>query len=430
MSEIGDKSVPGRERWLWLRRPAWIVLFAVVLRVAVMGVLLAHNKLWWGANELGGIARAMLEGRGFSSAFHDAQGPTAWFAPAYPALLACIFRVFGIETRPSAVVAILLNVIFSSATAAVIVQLGREQFNEAAGVVAGWAWAVAPPLLFIPWLPWETCLSGLVFAFGFMITLRLGAASRLGEWAWCGVVWGLGALVNPAIVAPLPILAVCAVLRSHRLKGLTVLTTAFVLCVAPWSARNFRAFGHIVPVRSNFWPELYFANADFSLHPLGNSMLYQREGEGFFVAEMRGRAISFIRSNPSVFWRLSRERIVGFWAQPEQLWPYTLLLFLTTSGGVVVAARRGKRWAEFMAVLLVYPLVYYITHDFARFRYPIEPAMYLLAGYCVCELWAGIRARRRPMAVMRTARASRPGSLSSSKASEIQKLRKAIQGWR
>ena len=397
MSQLRDKSV---KHWLWLRRPAWIVLFAFVLRMAIMGVLLAHNKLWWGANELGGIARAILEGRGFSSAFHDAQGPTAWFAPAYPALLACIFRVFGIETKASAMVAILLNVTFASLTAAVIVQLGKEQFHETRGIVAGWAWAIAPPLLFIPWLPWETCLSGLVFAYGFMTLLRLGAASRLREWGWCGVVWGLAALVNPAIVAPLPVLAVCAATRSRRWKGLGVMIMAFFLCVMPWTARNFRVFRHNVPVRSNFWPELYFANADFSLHPLGNSMLYQREGEALFVAEMKVRAINFIRSNPSVFWKLTRERIIGFWAQPEQLWPYTLLLFLTTFGGLVVAAWRGKRWAEFAAVLSLYPLVYYVTHAFARFRYPIEPLMYMLTGYFLCELWASYRARKKKTAAI------------------------------
>jgi len=99
-------------RGLWMRRLGWIFLIAFLLRLGVAGILVAHNQLSWGVNEPSGIARAIVQGRGFSSAFHDAPGPTAWFAPAYPALLSCIFRVFGVETRASAIVAILLTVNF------------------------------------------------------------------------------------------------------------------------------------------------------------------------------------------------------------------------------------------------------------------------------------------------------------------------------
>jgi hypothetical protein len=383
-----------RSPWSWMRRPAGIVLLALIFRSAVMGVFLAHNKLLWGVNELGAIARALVQGRGFCCAFHDAPGPTAWFAPAYPALLACIFRVFGVETRTSAIVAILLNVIFASLTAGVLVQLVGEQFHQTAAVIAGAAWAVAPPLLFMPWLPWDTCLSGLVFAFGLLTTLRLGATSRLLQWAWCGLTWGFAALVNPAILAPLPALALCAAVRSRRCKGVFVMTIVCVLCILPWAARNFRAFGQIVPVRSNFWPEVYFANVDFSLHPLGPSMLYQREGEGLFIVEMKQRALDFVRTNPGIFWRLTEKRVVAFWAQPQQFWPYPWILFLTTIGGVVEGARRGKRWIECLSVLLLYPPLYYVTHVFSRFRYPIEPLMYALSGYFVYALFAGNRKRQ------------------------------------
>jgi hypothetical protein len=379
--------------WIWMRRPSRIFLFAFILRVAAMGVLLAHNDLSWGINEHGAIARALVEGRGFCCAFHDAPGPTAWFAPAYPALLACIFLVFGVGTKASAIVAILLNAIFASLTAVVLVRFGREQFYETAGVVAGWAWAAAPPLLFMPWLPWETCLSALVFAFGLMLTLRLSASSSWLQWAGCGATWGFAALANPAILAPLPALAFCVLVRSHRWKGVTFMTMVCMLCILPWTARNFRALGHVVPVRSNFWPELYFGNADFSLHPLGASMFYQREGETVFIGDMRGRALSFLRSNPAAFWRLTEKRALAFWTQPPQQWPYPLLLLLATVGGIVESVRQRKRWLEFSSVLLLYPLLYYITHAFARFRYPIEPLMYALAAYFVCELLRSCEAR-------------------------------------
>jgi hypothetical protein len=122
-------------------------------------------------------------------------------------------------------------------------------------------------------------------------------------------------------------------------------------------------------------------------------MLYQREGERLFVADMKGRALSFVRSNPGTFWRLTEKRVVAFWAQPPQFWPYPWLLFLATFGGVVESVRRRKRWIEFLLVLLLYPPLYYVTHAFARFRYPIEPLMYALAAYFVCQLRAAVLGR-------------------------------------
>ena len=382
----------GTKCWVWLSRPGWIVFVAVTLRLAVMGVFLAHNHISWGVNEPAAIARAIIQGRGFSSAFHDAEGPTAWLAPAYPALLACIFRFFGVESAASATTAILLNVIFSSLTAAVLVKLGREQFSETAGIVAGWAWALAPPLLFMPWLLWETCLSGLVMSFAFMTTLRLSELSRPREWVWCGAIWSFAGLLNPAMLAPLPALAAGAAVYSRRWKWPGLMIVVCLLGILPWTVRNFRAFGKVVPVRSNFWPELYFGNVSFSLHPTGDSMLYQKEGEMRFAADLRGRMLSFVRSHPREFVRLTEARMVAFWVRP--LRPYPIALFLMTVGGLVQTWRQGKRWAGFASVMLLYPLVYYITYTFGRYRYPIEPLMYALAGYFVCELLEGSRRLR------------------------------------
>ena len=165
----------------FFHRPMWIFVTAFLLRTAVMATLFAHSQFTWGVNESAGIARSIVEGHGFSSAFHVADGPTAWLAPVYPALIAAIFRFLGIESVASAGVAVLFNVIFSSLTAVLLVRLGREQLGETAGVVAGWCWAIAPPLLVMPWLPWETCLSALVLMFAFLTTLKFPQLVQIGR---------------------------------------------------------------------------------------------------------------------------------------------------------------------------------------------------------------------------------------------------------
>ena len=202
------------------------------------------------------------------------------------------------------------------------------------------------------------------------------------------------------ILAPLPVLAVDAAVHSRRWKGPVLMIVVCVLGLTPWTVRNFRAFGQLLPVRSNFWPEVYFGNVDFSVHPLGNSMLYQQEGEILFANDLRSRALHFARSNPGAFARLTGEHIVAFWMRPSQLRPAPLVLLLMTVGGIVQAWRRKKRWIGFTSVLLLYPFVYYVSYAFARYRYPVEPLMYTLAGYFVYELWTGDRKPREATSAM------------------------------
>ena len=138
------------------------------------------------------------------------------------------------------------------------------------------------------------------------------------------------------------VLAVNAAIRSRRWKQFALMTLVCLLCILPWTARNLHVLGKFIPVRSNFWAEVYFGNVDFSVHPVGNSMLYQHEGELRFVAELKQGALNLVRSNPGTFVRRSGERIVSFWVQPQYLLPYPLLLFLVSWGGIVQAKRRGK----------------------------------------------------------------------------------------
>jgi hypothetical protein len=380
-------NIVERRHRTWLRRPLWVFVAAIALRLAVLGVFVAHNPISWGVNEAAGIARALALGRGFSSPFHSATGPTAWLAPVYPGILAGLFLLFGIETTTSIWAAVLLNVLFSSLAALVVLQLGSEQFGETAGLVAGWLWAVSPPIVVMPWLPWETCLSALVMTFAFLRTQRLKPRSRWSEWAICGSIWSFAALLNPALLAPLPAIAAWAAWTQRRWVGPAVMLLVCALGIAPWTTRNFVSFHRVLPVRSNFWPEAYFGNVTFSLHPIGDSMLYQKEGEISFAADLRARVIDHVRSHPRDFVRLTGRRIYAFWTEPPRFGPYATILSLAAWVGIGVAARRRSRARfDFFSVLAFYPLIYYLTYTFARYRHPIEPLMYTLAGFAVCEL--------------------------------------------
>ncbi len=377
--------------WAALQRPLLIVLAAAAVRLAVVGFLLAHQPPVWGTNEAAGIARQLALGHGFASPFHDSIVRTAWLAPVYPSLLACLFLIFGIQSVASAWAAILLNIVFASLAAAVILKLGAQHFGSVAGTIAAWAWAISPPVVVMPWLRWETSLSALVMAFVLMRTLRLNADSSAREWVACGCIWGFAALLNPALLAPLPALAILLAARRCPLRRVTLMLLICGLAILPWTIRNRISLGAFVPLRSNFWPEAYFGNVDFTEHPLGASMLYQREGELAFTQDLRGRVIEHVQSNKKEFARRTAGRMVSFWTRPPQFSPLPLLLFVTALCGIFLALRNGREWASFACVLGFYPLIYYLTYTFSRYRHPIEPVLYVLASYAVAELIRSLR---------------------------------------
>src|SRR6266436_1912678 len=95
--------------------PVLIVGFAFALRMIVMCVLWRRAPTPIKANppfglELVRVARAIATGEGFSSPLHDMDtGPTAWFTPIYPYLLAGIFKLWGIYSDMSRVIIATLN---------------------------------------------------------------------------------------------------------------------------------------------------------------------------------------------------------------------------------------------------------------------------------------------------------------------------------
>src|ERR1700761_5845653 len=93
------------------KRTLWIVLgLALLLRLFVILLVLFHYPQGWlytRGNEMGFLAKSLLAGHGLSSPFGVPTGPTAFIAPAYPILVAGIFKVFGVDSVASALVILL-----------------------------------------------------------------------------------------------------------------------------------------------------------------------------------------------------------------------------------------------------------------------------------------------------------------------------------
>jgi hypothetical protein len=207
-------------------------------------------------------------------------------------------------------------------------------------------------------------------------------------------MWGCAGLISPSLLAPfLPILLVLYV-RDRKAKQLLGLTLATVLVITPWTLRNFVAFHTLMPIRSNGWAEIYFGNVGFDLHPSGPSMQYQTMGETAYVEKTKSDALRYLAAHPIEFSKLTARRAFDFWALPGGALGPSFILSLLSFFGTFHAIRKSRNGVVLMLVLIFYPMIYYVSYTFSRYRHPIEPIIYVLAAYGVTIIAKSVAAIR------------------------------------
>lgn len=370
--------------------------------------------------EMGRIGRSLAQGQGFSNPFNETTGPTAWEPPLYPFLIASVFRVFGVYSRASAILLLSINSIFSALTCIPIFLIAKRCFSEKVAVWTSWTWALLPSVIFwcTRWV-WETSLAALLLAIIFWLTLEMEGKDGLKPWLRLGLIWGIAALTNTALLSFLPVSGLWiwyrrAKLGKRSLAAVVLASAIFAACIAPWLVRNCSVFGKVF-MRSNFGAELRLGNgpgADGTwmdyLHPTKSVFemgRYQELGELAYVAERKREAIAFIREDYARFAGLSLKRFTYYWgglpkASNNVVAAYfSNALFLASSvlgfWGVGRALRKHQPGAWlFFWLVLSYPLVYYFVFPHPRYRHPIEPELGILIVYVISEVEGRGRSRR------------------------------------
>src|SRR6201987_6427998 len=187
-----------------------IVLVALLLRVNFAWDYVGQNSRHALAvlpflQESGNIAASLASGHGFSSPFRIETGPTAWMPPAYPWLLAGIFRVFGVRSYASFLAAVGLNILCSAFTCIPIYFAGKRMSGIAVAAVAAWLWGFFPKTILNTFESmWEASLAALLAAIILWATLAIEKSERWRDWCAYGLLWGITLLTNATLVALLP----------------------------------------------------------------------------------------------------------------------------------------------------------------------------------------------------------------------------------
>jgi len=359
--------------------------------------------------EMGWVARSIATGHGFGSPFWPLTGATALVPPGFPYLLAGVFRVFGLYTLHASLAILSLDSLFSALTCIPIYFLARDCVSGRIARYAGWAWAVYPFSVYYSTVVWEWALTALLFTTCLAILLRLHIVESYAAWAGFGVLYGITALVNPAVLSVLPFLFVITLWKRRRIGlpwfGRALLTTVTAIAVlAPWAVRSSRAMHTLVLFRDGYWLEVYAGNNGDTFesnaawaHPASNPAemrAYQRMGETAYLEQKHRLAADFIAHHRLWFAAATARRFfrywTGFWSlNPRYLRKEPLdvpnFFFCTT---VTILMLRGARrlWRQsramalpFVTLIAVFPITYYLSHSSMDYRQPIEPVIVILA---------------------------------------------------
>ena len=400
----------------WWHSLSFIVLTAFLLRLAVITTghtyhitpARDHFQFGW---EMGRLARSIALGQGFSSPTDLFTGPSAWAPPVYPYVLAGVFKVFGIYSNTSAWVILAFNSVFSALTCATIYNIARIMYGISVARAASWTWALFPYAIYWPVrVVWEASLSAFLLSVVLLLTLRMGNQSpKLHTWIGYGLLWGLIALTNTALISMLPFFVCWLLYRlqwRQQVIGACVCLLIMALTVCPWIVRNYFLFGKFIFIRDNLSLELHLANNDHSNglwtrreHPGNDPEAMQRFhdlGEIRFMEEKDRQFREYVRDHPGQFLAFTLERAAYFWIGTPQnatigkynLLPLRHLAYLLSSllafiGLWLTLRSRLQAGFLFASLLLLYPLPYYLVNPFPRYKHPIEPALILLIVYSI-----------------------------------------------
>jgi 4-amino-4-deoxy-L-arabinose transferase-like glycosyltransferase len=417
-TEVTDNSHHDIKR-SWTHSIFFIVLTAFLLRVAVITIghtyritpRRDHFQFGW---EMGRIARSIATGQGFSSPTDLPTGPSAWAPPVYPYILAGIFKLFGIYSNLSGWVILTFNSVFGALTCLTLYRIAEKIYGIAVARATAWTWALFPYAIYWPVrVVWEMSLSAFLLSLALLMTLHMAdAPPRPRMWIGFGLLWGLLALTNTAVLSLLPFSLLYLLWRlpraTRQFVGFAACIVAAGLVVSPWLVRNYTVFGKFVFVRDNLPLEMHMANNEQSTglwtrseHP-GNDpeamRRFQELGEIRFMEEKQQQLHDFIREHPGEFFRFTLDRILYFWIGPPQadiVAGYDLmiarhLMFILPAAfafaGLWLTLRKRLQGGFLLACcLLIYPLPYYLVNPFPRYKHAIEPEMVLLAVFLFWE---------------------------------------------
>jgi hypothetical protein len=405
------------------------LIFLAALSARVLLLMLMHLEPHIEFEEMERMARSLAETGSLANPYSLPTGPSAHHAPLYPFLLSLIFRWLGYG-RGAALAMLGMNMVFASAQYALLPALAAKGgMPVSVGVLAGVFGAI--PFRILREVSWEKTMNGLILLLCTFVALHWIRSLKTDGFkvsVVAGLFFGLAMIATPMYLPVLLISASAVILHGILLRKARLFqqTAVLLLCasigVSPWVVRNYLQFRTFVFVRSNYPLELSVSNHDGAYplasdnyaigypnnfitlrHPGPNqreARLVQQLGEIAYNRTRLAEALRWCRQNKGQFIGLTVQRFFLFWFPVGGTQPLKALLLAGVSmAGLIGAAlmqirKNSDLRIPLLALMIGYPLPYYLIQIDTGYRYALDWCIYLLAAYLANAAGQGYLARR------------------------------------
>jgi hypothetical protein len=351
---------------------------ALLLLSATLGVILqAKNQALGLGIETTEIARSLASGRGFLLT----GVPSAHSAPLFPVILAGLLKVFG-DGPGFSLSVVALEIVLQWAIILLLPVVSKRLLkSEWIGYCAA---AVLIPANVIS-LGWESSAGA--------VGLEVAAIATAGPLV-SGSLMGLGALLSPMVGLAI------FVMHFRWNRGFALSLIVATLWCSPWTIRNYAVFHRFIPIRDSSGLAVRVSYNPFAVVTVEDSTVALQQYEPVVNAEMRQKlnamgeadfydwlgegAKEWARNNPKRSLELVARRVVAYWF-PEGH-PFLAVLTLLSLASLRLSWREPSLRRLVFALLVVFPLPYYLVLSSPRYRVPTLWFAALLAGILISKV--------------------------------------------
>jgi 4-amino-4-deoxy-L-arabinose transferase-like glycosyltransferase len=407
----------------------WSALLTIVAAAVAIRVVYTLVEAPWPPPGLddqfyfSALPKLLADGHGFVApfklTFDHVQVPTAEHPPLYSVVLAGP-ALIGLDSPDAQRLA---GSAFGAITIVAVGLLGRRLAGDRAGLLAAGLAAVYPTLVVADGALMSESLYGMLVALSLLAAYRLLDAPGAGRAVVLGALTGLTALTRGEALLLLPLVLIPLLWRHgwqrEGVRPTVVALLAFIVVLAPWTARNWIEFDRPVLIATNSGTAVAGANCDATYaagdklggwsppcireHPGKNEAEHHAEAlqEGVrYAGDHLGRVPVVLAARMGRVWSVFKPFQIpegrSVRVQKVGVVMFFLLVPLAAAGALFLHRRGVVTWI-LLAPFIIVSVTALTTYGNLRFREPAEVCLVVLAAVALDELLR----RRRAGAVAR-----------------------------
>jgi len=270
-------------------------------------------------------AISMLQGSGFRI-----YGYLSAYEPiGYPALLALIYKIFGVNI----LIAKLANLVLSTGSMILVYFIVKKSLKSNTIALCAMVLIAILPLniVYTSVLSTEITFTAFYLVVIYMMLLR---NKKISGYILLGIILGILSLIKPYMMVFQFVVFMLEVVDTRKLKkpfvNLIIITVFMGITIVPWTIRNYRVFNKVIPISTNGGYNLYVNNNPFATGAWQNPFKipqsplakYKHSEDSFWDEvkvdeEGKKLAYNWIINNPSKFISLGFIKLKNTFITPD-----------------------------------------------------------------------------------------------------------------